>query len=706
MENLLPTDLEAISPYSDMQDDEFDGVNENEKATNNSSEIMQEDLNNSKIDEDESPPFEPLEESVTLMAPEENSIDSHLSGISGLASHDSNHSQEQKVDICSQDSQTSKHSSEEQMCFSPSDDNDTKMEVCEDSRYSKSSKSRDSNSKFEFSQDSQSNSDKSLMAEKKQDVKKEYKSRDRYKSSKSDKKDSKDRSKDRKSESRDKKDRHSSSKDSKSSKDRKDSRSEKEKSKSKDSASRNSSGSRDKNSSGSKKESHSKDKSLDVKEKSKTSKEHDKDSKSKEKTDTKSSSRHTSDKHKRDDRRKHSSSSHQKHKKDEKKENKKDPKDDHFSSKQGKHGRRSTDRDSNDGRSNQKSASNFTLDSASSAESQKQEQESSGSNSGSVDSGNSETDAVENVNQSTDFQRVKIIKPKFASNIHEARRLMKIRKELNKIEKRNQLSLDLATNNSLLLISKLKTGSNGLLDAMNLEDVDVTARESWALEEKSQETLSPPLVNSVIMKDSWDALEAKLSAQVMNDGYDDRGEYSEDESNEKDVNVEARFGEKQDKIKIEKTQENNCNVKTYQSDCICFEKSITPEIQRYFKYANSEIQRLESSIECMSSEKLHSSPLPLLETSPRENSKRKRNSDVKNNNKKLFNNKHLTENEHMVNCGKVKKTRKSTGVVTAFNDNFSLPLSPAESEKSVDRKVEFNEKIKKNTMSLKGWFIC
>lgn len=36
---------------------------------------------------------------------------------------------------------------------------------------------------------------------------------------------------------------------------------------------------------------------------------------------------------------------------------------------------------------------------------------------------------------------IKYIKPKFASNIHEAMRIMKIRKQLAKLERQNQLAL-------------------------------------------------------------------------------------------------------------------------------------------------------------------------------------------------------------------------------------------------------------------------
>lgn len=700
LETLLPTDLEAISPDSDLHEDEFDNpTNESEKPANASSENTQDDLNDSKMDEDESPPFEPLEETVTLMVPEENSVDSHMSGFSGLASHDSNHSREPKVDVSNQDSQMSKHSSEGQMSFSVSDDNETKMEMCEDSRYSKSSKSRDSSSKFEFNQDSQSNSEKSAANEKKQEEKREHKSSSsKHKSNRSEKKEEKDKDKDKRSENRDKKDKHSSSKDAKSSsssssKDKKDSKSssstkhesrsekeyDKDKSKTKSSTSRHSSSSRDKNvsSSSSKKESHNKEKNVD-KDKSKSSsssKEHAKDSKPKDKNDTKisshSSSKQSSDKHKKDEKPKHSSSSHHKDKRDGKKDTKKDTKDDHFSSKHKKHDRRSKDRDSSDGQSNQKNTPNFTVTTTSSSESQKPNQESSGSNSGSADSGNSETDAAEKASQAEDFHRIKIIKPKFASNIHEAKRLMKIRKQLDKIEKRNKFSLDLATDNSLVLIRESKSGGNGILEAMNLE----SANECEKLREK-------PLNISVVTQDKSEE-DAKLIEKK-----------EEDTKNEKDLESIENILKTSNSSIEEQPNENVIKIKSADV-CISFETPITAEAQRFLDYAKNEMQRLEKCLETPSSiEKPHTT---------KNNLKRKRNSDIKNNNKKCdSDNTDVTEMQD-AECGLVKRKRRSSAMVTVLNDNFSLPLSPAESDKSIERKVDV-EKVKRQSWTSKGQY--
>lgn len=73
--DLLPKDLEAVSP-------EF--VHTSKLFQKDEPDILN-DSTNSKMDEDESPPFEPLEgiPQNTITLQEENSIDSELSGISG-----------------------------------------------------------------------------------------------------------------------------------------------------------------------------------------------------------------------------------------------------------------------------------------------------------------------------------------------------------------------------------------------------------------------------------------------------------------------------------------------------------------------------------------------------------------------------------------------------------------------------------------------
>lgn len=81
--DLLPTDLEAVSP------DSVHSVKTEEDKKNDNG-VTNDSLNDSissKIDEDESPPFEPLEtigNSHPTNLLEENSVDSQLSGFSGI----------------------------------------------------------------------------------------------------------------------------------------------------------------------------------------------------------------------------------------------------------------------------------------------------------------------------------------------------------------------------------------------------------------------------------------------------------------------------------------------------------------------------------------------------------------------------------------------------------------------------------------------
>lgn len=74
--DLLPKDLEAVSPES-VQSSKHDEQKEDTDTLNESL--------TSKMDEDESPPFEPLEgcQPTVMTVQEETSLDSELSGISG-----------------------------------------------------------------------------------------------------------------------------------------------------------------------------------------------------------------------------------------------------------------------------------------------------------------------------------------------------------------------------------------------------------------------------------------------------------------------------------------------------------------------------------------------------------------------------------------------------------------------------------------------
>ncbi|EFA10124.1 biorientation of chromosomes in cell division protein 1-like 1 [Tribolium castaneum] len=489
-DDLLPTDLEAVSPESEPVD----------KKDDKSTDTFQ-DLDETKTEEDESPPFEPLEEQTTYVPQEENSVDSHMSGFSGLASHESNQSNENKITPMEQDSQMSRNSSDSRLSIITSDDN-SKMDICEDSQ-SKSIKSTDSNHKHDD---------------------KKHKSSERHKSRSESKSD-----KDRKS-SKDSRSRHSSSsKDKDKSRDRRDSKSsskpkENDKDKSKD---------KDRNRSSSKHTS-SKDKDKNAKKDSRSDKDKPRSSsshKSRDKSsDSKSKEKSSSDRHK------HSSSHSDRHKKDKDKKKDSKLKDDHYSSKDKRNDRRSTDRDSNDGQSSRPPTNP-------SDNSNSQSQKSQDSNSGGGDSGNSDhtesttkapvviTGAVENSEvmiSPPETQRVKVLKPKCASNIQEALKLMKIRKQLAKLEKQNQLSLASVDVTSPIVLSS----------SINLDDLNQNCLKKE--HENKIEDVVPHLQNTVISQDSWDTMEAKLREAVCQE-MDESGD--EDEK--------CRFFESVDIKKIE-----------------------------------------------------------------------------------------------------------------------------------------------------------
>ncbi|CAH1155882.1 unnamed protein product [Phaedon cochleariae] len=190
-----------------------------------------------------------------------------------------------------------------------------------------------------------------------------------------------------------------------------------------------SSSSKSKNSSNSKKESSSAHKSRSS----------NSSTKDKPKTDETNKSKSLEDKNTTDG--KHSRS---KKEGDRKRDSKKQSKDDHYSSKEKKSDRRSTDRDSNDGQSSRNNSTNSFPETSSSLMENNDNEFS--SSSGPVESGNS--DEVESTpeppkNEETITNKVpplKLTKPKFASNFQEARKLMKIRKELAKLERQNQLN--------------------------------------------------------------------------------------------------------------------------------------------------------------------------------------------------------------------------------------------------------------------------
>ncbi|XP_075986496.1 uncharacterized protein LOC142983474 isoform X2 [Anticarsia gemmatalis] len=178
------------------------------------------------------------------------------------------------------------------------------------------------------------------------------------------------------------------------------------------------------------------------------------DKSSRDKKDSKSSS-HRSDRDKK-------SSSKSKHEDKDKKKEKKDV-DDHYSlSGRGNNGRRSTDRDSNDGSSSSKGSQNHS--SAKTAETKKESKESSSKSDNTSTSGESASpgDKEQVMNKASDNKPnqkpirvenhlevpiaspprlpfvpdVTLKKPKFAANLEEAKRMMKMRKFLDEEQKR------------------------------------------------------------------------------------------------------------------------------------------------------------------------------------------------------------------------------------------------------------------------------
>ncbi|KRT80240.1 hypothetical protein AMK59_6574 [Oryctes borbonicus] len=700
-DNLLPTDLEAVSPESEKK---FDVSNDSQN------------LDDSKIDEDESPPFEPLEEKpVYPIATEENSMDSHLSGFSGLMSHDSNHSQElsktTQMEASNQDSMLSKQSSEGRLSIVMSDDNDTKMEVSDDSPQQKQLKTNRSELKsFNFqSEITTSNSgkkidEKSSKSERSSKRDDKHKSRHDSKSERDSKRDEKSKRNDKDRKEHKDKDKHSS-RDKTKDKDRRDSKSSKSESSKKEgdkdnktdknkSSSRHSSSSKDKDkekSSSSKKESSkdAKDRG-DNKEKDrpKSSSTKDREPKHKDDNSKHSSSKHESrsDKHKKDDKHhkseKHASSNSKNRDKDKKdpKKDKKENKDDHFSSKK-RSDRRSTDRDSNDGHSGLKSSSS-SFDSYSSSQTQGKGRESSNSNSNSNNgSGDSNSDALESIitaNMNSEeikkhlnhlgIPPFKLIKPKFASNIHEARRLMKIRKQIALLEKQNLLTAAKAI--SQKIIENNKQNSAGLEHKNNNKTTNLNAVKQKPFSEPTSpirkqkeptpEPLSPPLKSSVVSAATWDALEAKLHESITyTTGY-------EELDGSEDVVM----------------QEPEIITKN-KDDCLYLEAdSQNGKVHRFQQFTTKYIVNLENSI-------TPNAPNLKKETSDKELDEKETHNNHVNNVSKSIKRKFSDYNSDIKNNNNSNKKFNTHHI--EVHDNFSLPLSPAESDNSIDKKSDMSD---------------
>lgn len=234
---------------------------------------------------------------------------------------------------------------------------------------------------------------------------------------------------------------------------------------------------------------------------------------------------------------------HTSNKKDTQKETKKKSKDDHYSSKINKTDRRSTDRDSNDGHSSKNYSNAYSESSRS--ENNSQDYSSSSFTGGSGDSSNSdkaeagsseEKSAVNEVANTaiiTEAPKVKYIKPKFALNFEEARKIMKIRKQLAILEKQNKLSLakiELPFENNVK-VKAITLNKNEDAQKVDIseekENINVSKQDT---ESTSYENPKNSFVSTIegrdLSKENWEALEAKL-AQVMS--YVNCNAYESDE---------------------------------------------------------------------------------------------------------------------------------------------------------------------------------
>ncbi|KAF5274010.1 hypothetical protein FQA39_LY01125 [Lamprigera yunnana] len=758
--DLLPNDLESVSPESEPLEKKVDTGTDQQKVQD-------------KIDEDESPAFELIQENAPPL--EENSIDSNLSGISGLASHDSNHSIENRPaprETSNQDSQFSKQSSDDHLSTVLLEEQEIKVEFNEDSNMSKVSASKvaDSNSKSVAVPDSNlldKNGQNLSTNDKPEEEKGDEKHHDGKKSEKHHRSSHKHSSHKSKHDSKD----HKSDKDRKSDRSKKDHKSNNSKErrdKDKDRKDRSQSGKDEKGSKDSKKHEHSSSNSKHSKDKKKSSESKDdksKDSKSRDRNKGDSKSKHHSAKRSKDDVKSHSKQNgktktdsvdstknpskekksdkthkkedrHSTDKKSDKHKNKKDlkkDKDDHYSLKEKKNHRRSTDRDSSDGHSGTQSSSGSFTD-LTTSKLQKSSQESSlvsGSSSG--DSGNSESTTAMHFNISSipcvvnaeehskiiaNVPHLKLIKPKFASNIYEAKRLMKIRRKLGKLEKKTQMGL-MRQNNTLNSMrptikekvnnckedisnvdtkqhkhvnnSKLnfKTHSDKIKDKENVTKVSNSIIFQDGVKEVQEKEME--LQTSVISKESWDAIEAKLNAEnILKVDYNSYVETT--------VTEDTPATDYCQKVE-EKTEETGFRG---------FDTSEFMDAKRRIHAVHTIIEKHELELTkicndvCVKNEFVSDreglNRLPKIKTfditsnneiifSPGRGVKRVANEhDVHNNNKV---NKEVGDlfNERLNDFTKSKKPKLIDPSVNL--DNFNLPLSPADSDKSYN---SINEK--------------
>ncbi|CAG9829046.1 unnamed protein product [Diabrotica balteata] len=453
----------------------------------------------------------------------------------------------------------------------------------------KSDKDKSRSDKSKIEKENANKAEKERSDKEKADKSKDEKSKsktDKYKSEKDRHKSDKDKS----SKDKDRSDKDKSSKDkdkykekSYKSKEKSDKEKEKSSTKEKSSSDRSSSKKESKEKKDDNKESNKeiKDKTKEDnkdKEKSRSSSSSSKHTSSKDKKPStpKKESRSSSHKEKSSPSDSKSKSSSEKGKKDEgttsnkkdKQESKTKSKDDHYSFKIKKSDRRSTDRDSNDGQSSKNVFNSYSESTTSRSGNNSQDYSSSSFTSGSGDSGNSDqtetvqkesnepVEAPEPLKILHEMPRVKYIKPKFAMNFEEARKIMKIRKQLAMLERQNQLSLAriVPVQNGVVNGESNQDDTSQTAASVNKEEtktVDISEEKenintSRAVDDAIiQAPVDNKCVNKVetvcvdksinllskiesrdISKENWEALEAKL-AQVMSEV--DYNSYDSDE---------------------------------------------------------------------------------------------------------------------------------------------------------------------------------
>ncbi|XP_066260812.1 biorientation of chromosomes in cell division protein 1-like 1 [Euwallacea similis] len=632
-EDLLPIDLEAVSPESvlgnsinsSIEKKEENIITDTHKENDNS-------LNNSELKpDDESPAFEPLHDSEKFLGQEENSIESNLSNISAAATLNSIKNNE--IDL-SEPVEASQGISQNNIKQSVGTlEEDLKMDICENtmasecsdkleiieekaeaaeekapiesnfptdtsilskkcdskkshdkhksSRSDKSkrddkdkgdrskseSKSKDSRDKTKYSSSSKDKRDQSNGKEPSQDKdkssKKESRDRDKNKDDKSNKetKEKSEKVKDRndkerssgkdrsKSESEKQKEKSRWDKDRTNDKDKGSSQKSKEKSSRssrKDDAARDKS--RRKDDRKDKDEKSSKDKSSSSRDKDRLSSHKDSFNTSKEKIKSNSSSSRDKDRSSDKKAQGDSKSRNDKHSNTDKdrsssakREKDKVAIDDHYSFKKKISERRSTDRDSNDGSSKMSKSGRFVESFSSNPSKSEGSKSSECFSSESGDSG-SNTDNTEkrkhgeHVDNADLESPIKYIKPKFASNIQEAMRIMKIRKQLAKLERQNQLSLSHVPINEADLYQSSPSTPSGENSGDQLNNLH--SSESSVLEATLKRTIQqveaaediPTLKSQVLSMESFQALEARLAQEMSN--IDDHMYGEEDESYE------------------------------------------------------------------------------------------------------------------------------------------------------------------------------